>query len=651
MKKFLQSVLFLALLVCGLNLSAQIPDVKVDREENFTLVKILNSYHWPYDISNNKKHIAIQGFGAADSYYWSEETGAVALSGYAYAITDDGMMAGSYTNDLGMNVAGLWSPETQKWEFLGMNPEVPEFSEDGDSEYNGAWSMTNDGTKIGVMQIYPNWTTTSYIWTKENGYVKISNGDSPGTRPNAISDDGRIIAGLAQHKDKGEWTPCYWVDGEIKRFPHLFGEALNVSHNGNYICGYLLDGNAFVYDIRHDNLTKIANTLEPSFGVSATCVTDNGVVFGYSDGGSPADRKAVVYIGGELLFVQDYLKLNGIEDADTWSLYSINNVTADGKTLIGAGAIEGDECSFLLTINNICDGPANLTYTIENTNNIVLKWDAPADAENVTYEICTSYTGAPFVNGITETSFVFDNMDAGEYLYFIRANYNNGECLSDASNTVMPTIYPCAETDKCELTFVLNDYYNDGWDNGFISLLGSKSDIIYTVELTDSRDTIISENSEPYITPDTLILSLCPDTYQFTWNPGNWDEEIGFSIFFQDEELYRLDFGSIDTNFVKKPMFFEYELNCGKENINLPTVTGSPLEIYPNPVRNEIRISSDEIIEELAIYNINGQQTTVNRQQTSSSCQIINIGHLNPGVYFIKVKSANNEVMKKIVKL
>ena len=51
-----------------------------------------------------------------------------------------------------------------------MNPDVPEFSSvEGDFEYNGAWSMTNDGSKVGIMQIYPDWSTTSYIWTKENG--------------------------------------------------------------------------------------------------------------------------------------------------------------------------------------------------------------------------------------------------------------------------------------------------------------------------------------------------------------------------------------------------------------------------------------------------------------------------------------------------
>ena len=561
MKKILHFALFFALVFCNLNLTAQTnhdtstPDVRIARNENYTLVKILNSYHWPYDISSNKKHIAIQGLGVSDSYYWSEETGAKRIKGYAYAVSDEGKVAGSYTNDLGMNVAGLWSPKTNDWEFLGMNPYFPEFSTvEGDTEYNGAWSMTNDGHALGIMQINPDWTTTSYLWTRQDGYVQLPNGDSPGTRPNAISDDGKTIAGHAVHKDKGEWVPCYWRNGKIYGFQHIFGEALNVSHNGNYICGYLGDNHGFIYDIYEDELIKVKNTLEPDFGLSFVCIANNGIAYGYSDGGSPSDRKAVIYIAGELMFFTEYLKMNGVEEAANWSIYSINDVTEDGKTFIGAGTIDGAECTFVMTLEGTsCEAPKNLTYTIEETNNIVLDWEAPENAENVTYDILINYTGAAFAEGLTETTFTFDNMEAGEYQYSIRAKTNNGECISKVSNTVYPTVLPCPEHNKGELIIVATDYFGDGWDFGYISIKGSMSDLTYDVKLTDGGDTL---------KPDTLSVMLCPDTYQFTWVPGNWNEENGFIIYFQGEELYRVNIGDINENFLTKPMFFEYELDC-----------------------------------------------------------------------------------------
>ena len=650
MRNFLHMVLFSALLLCGLNLRAQnqntTPDVRVDRNENFTLVQVLDSYNWPYDISNNKKHVVIQGFGAVDGYYWSEETGTVSLTGYPYAVSDEGLVAGVYSNGLGINVAGTWTAETNEWEFLGMNPVLPEFSTvEGDFEYNGAWSMTNDGNTIGVMQVYPDWTTTSYLWTKENGYTQISNGISPQTRPNAISDDGRVVAGFAAHENKGEWTPCYWIDGEIYRFPHLFGEALNVSHNGNYICGYVLNSNCFVYDIKNDKLVEVENTLEPIFSLSATCVTDNGIVFGHSDGGSPQDRTAIAYVGGQLMYFTDYLKTKGIEEAENWTVYSITNVTQDGNTFIGAGIIDGAECSFILTLENTaCDAPKNLTYTIdqENYNDIVLNWEAPENAENVTYDIYINYTGSPFAVGITETTFTFDNMEPGEYQFLVRANYNNGECLSDISNMVRPTVYPCPENNKCDVIIAATDAYADGWDGAYISVKGSMSDIEYTAKLTDGGSSL---------NPEIITLSLCPDTYQFTWIPGNWDEEVGFAIYFHEEELYNVNFGDIDTTFKKKPMFFECEIACEPgEGIDTPTVTESSLSVYPNPVNNKLFISTNEKIETISIYTITGvmvgQQSTVNSQQSMS----IDVTNLNSGIYFVKINTKENEIIERFVK-
>lgn len=645
MRKFVHLVLFSALLLGSLNLRAQnanTPDVRFDRGENYTLIQVLDSYNWPYDISNNKQHVVIQGFGAVDGYYWSEETGTLPLTGYPYAVSDDGIVAGTFANGLGMNVAGLWNAQTQKWEFLGMNPDLPEFSTvEGDFEYNGAWSMTNDGSVVGVMQVYPDWSTTSHLWTKENGYTKISNGVSPQTRPNAISDNGKVVAGFAAHETKGEWTPCYWIDGEIYRFPHLFGEALNVSHNGKYVCGYLLNSKCFVYDIANDKLVEVENTLEPINSLSATCVTDNGIVFGHSDAGSPVERNAIVYIGGELMYFTKYLELNGIEEAANWTVYSVTNVTSDGKTFIGGGVIDGTECSFVLTIETAaCEAPRNLTYTInqENHDDIILNWEAPENAENVTYDIYINYTGAPFAEGITETTFTFDNMEPGEYQFLVRANYNNGECLSDISNMVRPTVYPCPENNKCNLTIEATDMYGDGWDFGYISIEGAASNLIYKAELSDGGN----PNK-----PEMINLKLCPDTYQFTWIPGNWDEEIGFAIYFHDEELYRVNFGDIDTTFKKKPMFFEYELNCEPgDGIETPTVSESSVNIYPNPVNNKLFVSTNSKIEAISIYTITG--VMVYNEKISNN--VIDVTNLNSGIYFVKINTKEGEIIERFVK-
>ena len=89
---------------------------------------------------------------------------------------------------------------------------------------------------------------------------------------------------------------------------------------------------------------------------------------------------------------------------------------------------------------------------------------------------------------------------------------------------------------------------------------------------------------------------------------------------------------------------------CELENVENTTavedMTEASYSVYPNPVKDEINVTSKEMIEEVTIYNINGQQTTVNGQQSSSTGMTINVSNLNPGVYFIKV----NDKVQKFIK-
>ena len=266
MKRILHFLLFASLLVCGYNTLAQDNDFRVITEEENGIIKIINEHTCPYDISDNKKHVILQAYGEGSSYYWSEETGVIPIVGSCFSVSDEGVVAGYYVNEEGFSVAGLWYPETQEWEFLGMNPDMPEFIPDN-LEYNQAWAMSNDGKTVGVMQFDEVWNTATYLWTERDGYVKLPNGGSNVTRPHAINDDGTVVAGIFTD-DIGYRAPCYWVDGEIHQISSYAGEAMNVSANGRYVCGGLKDSknSAFIYDIENEELTMIENTLTDVLG-------------------------------------------------------------------------------------------------------------------------------------------------------------------------------------------------------------------------------------------------------------------------------------------------------------------------------------------------------------------------------------------------
>ena len=85
-----------------------------------------------------------------------------------------------------------------------------------------------------------------------------------------------------------------------------------------------------------------------------------------------------------------------------------------------------------------------------------------------------------------------------------------------------------------------------------------------------------------------------------------------------------------------------------KEQSNTSEVTNlleNSIFIYPNPTNEELSIENDSFtIENVEIYDINGKTIL------STNKPIINISHLLTGTYFVKIKTDNGELIKKIIK-
>lgn len=72
------------------------------------------------------------------------------------------------------------------------------------------------------------------------------------------------------------------------------------------------------------------------------------------------------------------------------------------------------------------------------------------------------------------------------------------------------------------------------------------------------------------------------------------------------------------------------------------------LEYSPNPIVNVLNIKSMEIIKNVAVYNILGQE--VSRQKFNNSDLKLEFSHLVSGNYFIKVESGNKQQVFKVIK-
>ncbi|MBR2052043.1 MAG: S8 family peptidase [Bacteroidales bacterium] len=73
-------------------------------------------------------------------------------------------------------------------------------------------------------------------------------------------------------------------------------------------------------------------------------------------------------------------------------------------------------------------------------------------------------------------------------------------------------------------------------------------------------------------------------------------------------------------------------------------------EIYPNPVDDILSIATETQIDEIAIYDIYGRQALSQQVDKSTSQQVVNVGNLKAGVYFIKIKTDKENIVKRFVK-
>ena len=76
----------------------------------------------------------------------------------------------------------------------------------------------------------------------------------------------------------------------------------------------------------------------------------------------------------------------------------------------------------------------------------------------------------------------------------------------------------------------------------------------------------------------------------------------------------------------------------------------SSINIYPNPVDNELFLATEVRVEEIAIYDVYGRKTTVYGLQTTDFVHSIDVADLDAGVYFVNIKTENGNVVKRFIK-
>jgi hypothetical protein len=99
-------------------------------------------------------------------------------------------------------------------------------------------------------------------------------------------------------------------------------------------------------------------------------VLNNGEIFGYTDTSWPPNplmRRAFARDSlGVLMTFNDYAEARGLENAQQWTFYSINDASADGNKLVGAGKTpDGQNITFIM---EFILAPAAITVSPQSVN-------------------------------------------------------------------------------------------------------------------------------------------------------------------------------------------------------------------------------------------------------------------------------------------
>lgn len=191
----------------------------------------------------------------------------------------------------------------------------------------------------------------AFRWEDGAGMVDLGSLSGESSRANGVSGDGRVVVGWEEHAS-GFRQAAKWVDGreELIRPAALLGEAQGTNRDGTVIVGGGCEPERVVGPPSAWTWTASAGVRcfpvpRPSWALD---VPYQAIMFATSDDGRVMggaltfglDAESVVWFDGEMFYLREYLRANGVPDAfEGWyNTGFVTDVSADGRTLVGYGA-------------------------------------------------------------------------------------------------------------------------------------------------------------------------------------------------------------------------------------------------------------------------------------------------------------------------
>ena len=163
-----------------------------------------------------------------------------------------------------------------------------------------------------------------------------------------------------------------------------------------------------------------------------------------------------------------------------------------------------------------------------------------------------------------------------------------------------------------------------------------------------------------------LEVAEVDNNLQITWEAPEKNNPTGYNIYVnnqlvannttelshsvaKEDDLYIVEVvalygdkksvGIINTSFVMED-----------DETNLISNYENDFEIYPNPVNDKINIVTEEIVEDIVVYDIYGRHQ-VSKTPSLQGNLTIDLSDLKSGIYFVKIRTEKRDIVKRIIKL
>ena len=282
----------------------------------------------------------------------------------------------------------------------------------------------------------------------------------------------------------------------------------------------------------------------------------------------------------------------------------------------------------------------------EKTINVKADIMSYIDLKNVKLFVCVNEkttTGNVGTNGLTEFHHVMMKMlddvngkdiemKAGEYQHY-EFSYNMGSTFVEDMNDLEVAVWV--------QDIVTSDVFN--------------SSFLY-------------EYTEHTYPAQNLTMTENDDNITIAWEAPEKGEPTAYNLYFNNELVLNntkeMSFNTTTTEdfyMAEVVALYDDKTSVGiiktsateEEIIDTTNVISNyenRFNIYPNPVKDELTITTEVRVEEIAIYDVYGRRTNVYSLQSTDFVHNLNVAGLNSGIYFVRITTEDGEIVKRFVK-